>query len=54
MPVHHFAHLRVAYGLGVFGTLWRMAALYALTTAGAGVLFLAAILLSIWDAGRIV
>jgi hypothetical protein len=27
-PVHLFAHLRGTYGLGVFGTLWRMAVLF--------------------------
>jgi hypothetical protein len=26
-PVHLYAHLKGAYGLGVFGTLWRMAVL---------------------------
>ncbi|MEJ0065844.1 MAG: DUF3667 domain-containing protein [Caulobacteraceae bacterium] len=28
-PVHLFAHLKGTYGLGLFGTLWRMAILFA-------------------------
>ena len=38
-PVHLFAHLKGTYGLGVFGTLWRMAVLLV----GSAALFLVAL-----------
>ena len=42
MPVHLFVHMRGVYGLGVFGTLVRMALLFAMTVV---VLFLGVVLL---------
>jgi hypothetical protein len=42
MPVHLFVHLRGVYGLGVMGTLVRMALLFAMTVM---VLFLGLVLL---------
>jgi hypothetical protein len=38
-PVHLFVHLKGSYGLGVFGTLWRMAVLFV----GSVVVFLVAL-----------
>jgi hypothetical protein len=39
-PVHLFVHMRGVYGTGVFGTLWRMAALFVLSILAFGVMMI--------------
>jgi hypothetical protein len=51
-PVHLFAHLKGAYGLGVFGTLARMAVLFAGSLIGFGVALVGLVLIGLVEVGQ--
>lgn len=50
-PVHLFVHLRGAYGIGTWATLWRMAVLFVGSIIGLNLLIMAALVISLYEAG---
>jgi hypothetical protein len=51
-PVHLFAHLRGAYGLGVFGTLARMLVLFVGSVIGFGVALVGLVFIGLVEVGQ--
>lgn len=50
-PAHLFAHLKGTYGLGVFGTLARMAVLFVGSTIGFGLALVGLVLIGLVETG---
>lgn len=48
-PVHLFVHMRGVYGTGIFGTLWRMLALFLLSAIALGMMMLGVLVIGLTE-----